>query len=153
MSDSMTTRRSFLKSCVTTTAIVGAATTCGGCAWFQKRDVQVEAPANASEIALSFADHPALREPNGFVRLEAKGGDLRVIVVRLPDGKLVALSMECTHWGCDVDWDASAGDFDCSCHGSRFDPTGQVLEGPADEPLPQYAVSETEHGAVVSLSR
>jgi len=153
MSETMTTRRSFLKSCVGTTAVVGVAATCSSCAWFQKRDVQVEAPADATEVALSFDQHPGLKEPDGFVRIEARDGAVRLIVVRLPDGKLVALSMECTHWGCDVDWDRKHGWFDCSCHGSRFDVAGQVLEGPADEPLPVYPVAETEHGIVVSLAR
>ena len=153
MTETMTNRRSFLKSCVGTAAVVGVASACTSCAWFQKRDVQVEAAPNATEVALLFTAHPALREANGFVRIEGKDGDVRLVVVRLPDGRVVALSMTCTHWGCDVDWDKAHGWFDCSRHGSRFDTAGQVLEGPADEPLAMYEVTESADGVVVKLAR
>jgi len=145
----MTTRREFLRSSAGAAAALGVTSMCGGCAWFNKKDVQLEAPANATEVTLPLDKYPALRDPNGFVRVEAKDGDLRLIILRKPDGTLVAASMVCTHWGCDVDWDKQAARFDIPCHGSKFDATGKVLEGPADEPLPTYPVEETTDGIVV----
>jgi Rieske Fe-S protein len=55
-------------------------------------------------------------------------------------GQVVAFSAICTHQGCVV---AAAGDeFDCPCHGSKFDAaTGDVLNGPALEPLPAIPVA------------
>ncbi len=50
-------------------------------------------------------------------------------------GKLHLMSAVCTHLGCTVAWDPAAGNFECPCHGSRFGPTGEVVDGPASRPL------------------
>jgi len=54
---------------------------------------------------------------------------------RDPDGELHLVSAVCTHMGCVVGWNATDRTWDCPCHGSRFDPDGAVLHGPATEPL------------------
>ncbi len=41
----------------------------------------------------------------------------------------------CTHLGCTFPWNANDNQFQCPCHGSRYDAEGRVLRGPAPLPL------------------
>jgi Rieske Fe-S protein len=63
-------------------------------------------------------------------------GDHKVAVYRDERGRTTAVSAKCTHMGCTVKWNAAEKTWDCPCHGSRYSPTGRVVNGPAERPLP-----------------
>jgi nitrite reductase/ring-hydroxylating ferredoxin subunit len=80
-----------------------------------------------SHRRISIAAHPAKERSSVF-------GDC--------DGKLHAISPICTHMKCDVAWNDAERSWDCPCHGSRFSVDGEVLNGPAREPLERVDVEE-----------
>jgi glycine/D-amino acid oxidase-like deaminating enzyme/nitrite reductase/ring-hydroxylating ferredoxin subunit len=55
----------------------------------------------------------------------------KVALYRDEAGALHKCSAVCTHLGCVVDWNDLEKSWDCPCHGSRFDPYGKVINGPA----------------------
>ena len=92
-----------------------------------------DAPAVGEDIA-ALADVPV----GGSIDATINGEP--ALIAQPTAGQVVAFSAICTHQACVV---AAAGDeFDCPCHGSRFDAaTGDVLNGPALEPLPSIPVA------------
>jgi glycine/D-amino acid oxidase-like deaminating enzyme/nitrite reductase/ring-hydroxylating ferredoxin subunit len=59
----------------------------------------------------------------------------KVAAYRDPAGQVTLRSAICTHMGCVVAWNPAERTWDCPCHGSRFQPTGAVISGPAEKPL------------------
>jgi glycine/D-amino acid oxidase-like deaminating enzyme/nitrite reductase/ring-hydroxylating ferredoxin subunit len=62
-------------------------------------------------------------------------GPRKVALYRDEKGTLHARSAVCPHLGDVVRWNNDAKSWDCGCHGSRFAPTGEVLNGPSSEDL------------------
>ncbi|MBI5629679.1 MAG: ubiquinol-cytochrome c reductase iron-sulfur subunit [Elusimicrobia bacterium] len=58
----------------------------------------------------------------------------RVWVIRTEKG-FYALWARCTHLGCTPNWFDDQNRFKCPCHGSNFNPQGDVIAGPAPKPL------------------
>jgi glycine/D-amino acid oxidase-like deaminating enzyme/nitrite reductase/ring-hydroxylating ferredoxin subunit len=59
----------------------------------------------------------------------------KVAAYRDEKGTVTLCSPICTHLKCIVAWNPAEKTWDCPCHGSRFRPDGQVISGPAEEPL------------------
>lgn len=71
-----------------------------------------------------------------------------IVVVQNPTNRqLSALNFKCTHQGCPVGWDKSSQILMCPCHGSKFNAQGEIIQGPAGQPLKTYPVKE-ENGLV-----
>ena len=64
-----------------------------------------------------------------------RDGLVKVAVFRDETGELHRSSAVCPHLGCIVGWNPAASTWDCPCHGSRFDPYGKVVNGPAKNDL------------------
>jgi nitrite reductase/ring-hydroxylating ferredoxin subunit len=81
------------------------------------------------------------KSEQALTSLPAGQGDIfrihgqRLAVYKDDKGQLSACSAVCPHLGCLVHWNPSERSWDCPCHGSRFDPHGAVLNGPANAPL------------------
>jgi nitrite reductase/ring-hydroxylating ferredoxin subunit len=65
------------------------------------------------------------------------------ILVRKPDGQLVAYSQKCTHLSCAVYYSKDANRLECPCHEGYFSiESGRVLQGPPPRPLPRITITE-----------
>ncbi|MER6212071.1 FAD-dependent oxidoreductase [Streptomyces sp. NPDC001642] len=62
-------------------------------------------------------------------------GGRQCAVHRDENGQLHAVSARCPHLGCIVAFNSAEQAWECPCHGSRFAPDGQILQGPAVRPL------------------
>ena len=62
-------------------------------------------------------------------------GPNKVAVYRNAQGTTYTRSAVCPHLGCIVAWNDGEKSWDCPCHGSRFDPYGHVVNGPAASDL------------------
>jgi len=84
-----------------------------------------------------------LAKPGARSLRSVKRGEGKIVVMdgakvaayRDEKGKLSAKSAVCPHMGCIVRWNGVEKTWDCPCHGSRFQATGEVMAGPAETPL------------------
>ena len=70
-----------------------------------------------------------------------------VWVRKKADGSVIVFEPHCTHLGCAYDWNESAAQFQCPCHGGRFNQDGKRIAGPPPRPLDRYEI-RTEGGTL-----
>lgn len=84
--------------------------------------------------------------------LQLEGGWLlingaNVLVVNVGDNVIRAFTSVCTHAGCADQWQFNNDLFVCTCHNSRFNTSGAVVQGPATRDLTEFTVV-TENNSV-----
>lgn len=132
----MTDRRAFLKKAV-------AASGCGAILSACASLPYVAATRSERGYSVPLAE---LKE-RPFVLVEIPGWD-HPVFLRPEEGGYQALSLRCTHKSCTVR--PSGKELECPCHGSRFDYSGTVLEGPASEDLePIQVIPGTDRVTIV----
>lgn len=97
-------------------------------------------------IAINLSIQNALNTSGNWLLIE----NARTLVANV-NGSFVALTSVCTHSGCDRNWTFASNRFTCTCHGSVFDPSGRVLQGPANAPLAQFSTSVS--GTTLTISK
>jgi cytochrome b6-f complex iron-sulfur subunit len=80
--------------------------------------------------------------PMDSVTLDVNSG---IYIIHSNEGYF-SLSAVCTHLGCLTAWKPDLGIIACPCHGSKFKPEGDKIEGPAPKPLPWKRMWITEDG-------
>lgn len=92
-------------------------------------------------IALGDAANHALATVGGAMIVDTSTDT--IMVIRVSQTAVVAVSAICTHAGCSMDFDATGGRLICPCHGSEFGEDGSVLLGPARRALRTYTATLT----------
>lgn len=101
---------------------------------------QYTAYASSGEVSSKYAISPG----SGAI---VRSGSKKIAVYRDESGAFHQHSAACTHLGCIVAWNAETKSWDCPCHGSRFDPHGKVLTGPAINDLSPASQEQTRKTA------
>ena len=124
-------RREFI---VGTAACAGAL--CAGCVTLNPAPTFVADAGGLIEIP------PELEKPGSQIKIRLPNVDEPVLVWRTAEG-YGALSVVCTHRGCEVVFNGRENTLDCPCHGSRFKTDGSVQHGPAVRPLRRFRMEVT----------
>ena len=120
MDSDQSTRREFCRQCsVAGLAALGGAVlgACGG------------------GIQVSIDTASPLASPGSAALVQSPLGT--VLVSRTGTDTFTAVTATCTHESCTITGFADSS-YVCPCHGSRFDTSGRVLNGPASRALRQY---------------
>ncbi len=94
-----------------------------------------------AEVAAHLVSGYLSRKPKSYDELEPghaaimKVDGENVAAFKDEAGVVHAVSAVCTHMGCLVGWNATDRTWDCPCHGSRFELSGEVIHGPATQQL------------------
>ena len=100
-------------------------------------------------VDLSLPQNSALATVGGTLALTANELDgSGILLYRQSDTSVLAFSRICTHNGCTIG-SFQNGTSTCPCHGSQFNTSGSVVNGPAVNPLRQY--SGTIVGNIVTI--
>jgi cytochrome b6-f complex iron-sulfur subunit len=104
------------------------------------------------QLTFPISEFPVLANVGGIVLGRPTGFPGPLLLARLASGSgpdaVAAVSAVCSHLGCTVL--PAAGALQCPCHDSRFDLTGNFLQGPAGNSLVRYTVAFD--GATVIVS-
>lgn len=88
---------------------------------------------SGNTISIDLSIQTALKTSGNWLLID----NAKTLVANV-SGAFIALTSVCTHSGCDTNWTFGSNRFTCTCHGSVFDPSGKVIQGPANQPLTQF---------------
>ena len=121
-------RRQFLKAAAVAGAAAAVTAIPRGIAWAKTRKLTV--PLSKAE---------KLKEVGGSMVLKVK--DYEILFARESETVVRACDAKCTHQQCAVKYNHDKKRIDCTCHGSAFEWSGKVLNGPAEKNIRVYTAS------------
>ena len=136
-------RRQFLARSTLAAAGAAALAACGD---GQFGPVAVSS-TNSGPLTIKVADYPGLASTGTLVRISPASA--LIAVKRTGTSSFTALSVVCTHEGCESS--LSGTGFVCFCHGSQFDNNGHVTQGPASSNLPSFATAYNASTDVLTI--
>ena len=142
-------RKDFLRSISSIaigTGVLPLATLLGSCG---AAAPVLRAASRDKKIELSLNALPDLATLHSYAKVYVDQMSNPIILFRRVDGTLYAVLSTCAHSGCEVK--KLRTKFECPCHRSEYDLDGNVLKGPAPEPLDTFAVREFADRIQISM--
>ncbi|ARA94132.1 hypothetical protein AWN76_013865 [Rhodothermaceae bacterium RA] len=154
--DHHTSRRDFLRTSCCSAALFAMGWSLTGCDSSGMEEETEDPPSPESGITISGntitldltgTQANVLAQAGGFLFIQAA----KTVAINVNGQTIRAFTSVCTHQQCDIN--AFQNDaMVCPCHGSRFNTSGQVVQGPASAPLTEYAVSRDGNTVVITKS-
>lgn len=152
----VTTRREFCtRACqFASLAAVGMATSrCGGSPTGPGGSLGsllpvLTATSASGALTLSVDAGSPLATVGSAALIQSSSGNY--LVARTAQTTFVALTAICTHQTCTIT-NFSGSLYVCPCHGSEYNLSGQVVQGPAPQSLRQFATQFTDPTLTISL--
>lgn len=138
-------RRDFLKKSFAGMILGTAAVSCINVEKLLAAAETYEVAAGSAPKTYNLSDYPELGSKGGYAMVTSK-----VIVINRGNSKYIALDMTCTHKKQAVEFDGSK--FICPGHGSEFDISGKVTEGPAKKNLKSYKVTYNKEDNSITVN-
>lgn len=145
------TRQEFLKLCGGGCLAVVAMTALGGVAnaatGFPLQDEENKIAIEKSKFEKKKkGDEVVYRK---YIKISPEGSEFPIVIYRFDENDYAALLLKCTHRGAELNINGDT--VSCPAHDSEFNRKGEVLNGPADEPLKTFAVTSDEQFIYVNL--
>lgn len=106
----------------------------------------IEINGNTITLDLTGSQASALAQAGGFLLIQAA----QTLAVNVDGQTIRAFTSICTHQQCTIN-NFQNSQMVCPCHGSRYNTSGQVVQGPAPAPLQEFAVSRS--GDTVTITK
>lgn len=104
----------------------------------------------AKKVGVKLAQITGVNKVGGWALAMIKGKP--VLIARIDEKKVMACSGQCTHQKASLGYNAKTGHIECPEHHSVFDvKSGQVLKGPATEPLAIYPAKLDDKRVIIAL--
>ena len=98
-------------------------------------------------VSVTIDPASSLANVGGAALVQASSAVL--LVARTAQSSFTALTAICTHEGCTITGFQSPM-YVCPCHGSQYSTSGSVLNGPATQPLRQFATQFANNVLTIS---
>ena len=102
---------------------------------------------NKSEFIVLKNDATTYRK---YIIARFENSDYPVVVYRFSSTDFLALLLRCTHQG--VELNVNGDMLTCSAHGSEFSNKGYVVQGPAEQKLKSFSVTNDEKNIYIQLA-
>ena len=128
-------RRDLLRVLGASTAACGGMAACAPGGVVPRSELVPLPGVQEGKILIPVASFPELLKVGGCVVGESAGMVDPLAIARGEGDSFIAVRALCTHMACILRFNSLNLTLDCPCHGSTFELDGQVVTGPATQPL------------------
>lgn len=108
-------------------------------------DSPITISGNTITIDLNSSSVSSLRNSGGWLLIR----EAETLVVNIDGSSYRAFTSVCTHSGCSTNWNFNGDLFTCTCHNSKFNTSGEVVQGPASRDLEEFSVEQNNDELII----